>query len=97
MNDFDWNKKWEYWKPLLQTNGDWDEEKIKNEMHDLVFVLDQVGKIYIELTGGLLSKPMYYAETILQQNEQRIQDAYDEGYRDAESDLSSQTKEKENK
>ena len=50
----------------------YDERKIKNELHDLDFVVDQIGKIYCELTGGLLSKPMYHAETILEEHNERF-------------------------
>lgn len=72
---------WKYWKPFLQTKGKWSERKIRNEMHDLVFVYEQVGKVYMELTGGKLSKPMYYADTIIQEHEQACMDAVEE-YRD---------------
>jgi hypothetical protein len=70
-----WNKKFkEFWKPLLQTNGKYNEQKIKNELHDLDFIADQISKIYCELTGGALSKPMYYAKTILNEVEERYLD-----------------------
>ena len=71
MKQFD--KKFdEFWKPLLQTNGEWDEKKIKNELHDLDFVAEQVGYIYSYLTGGLLSKPMHHAGTILAEFEDKF-------------------------
>ena len=72
---------WDYWKDLLQTNGDWDEQKIKNELHDLAFIMEQVGEVYMALTGGKLSKPMYYARTIIQEHEQACMDAVND-YRD---------------
>jgi hypothetical protein len=53
------------WLPLMKTNGEWDEQKIKNELHDLVFCVKQIGKIYSHITGGMLSKPTYYASTII--------------------------------
>ena len=73
MNIHDFNKQWKEnyvntWRSLLQTNNEWDKNKIKNELHDLVFVLDQISKIYCELINGLLSKPMYYADTIISLN-----------------------------
>jgi hypothetical protein len=54
----------EFWLPLLKTKGRWDERKIKNELHDLVFVYKQVAEVYCYITGNMLSKPMYYADTI---------------------------------
>lgn len=60
-----WPKAWNgFWKPLLLTGGTWSERKIRNELHDLVFVVDQVSEVYCYITGSQLSKPMYYAETI---------------------------------
>lgn len=54
----------EYWLPLLKTDGRWDEQKIRNELHDLVFVLNQVSALYDHVSNGRLSKPMYYADVI---------------------------------
>jgi hypothetical protein len=85
-NEFD--KNWplefdEIWVPLLQTDGQWDYEKIKNEMHDLVFSLKQVSIVYSELTNGKLSKPLYYADTIIDINNDEMQKSYENGYNDA--------------
>lgn len=69
----------ETWLPLLLTDGKLDMEKVKNEMMDLIFVYLQVSKVYCELTGGLLSKPMYYAGTIIGKHEEKLEDAYNNG------------------
>ena len=88
MEEKDWEEDWEeIWKPLLLTDKKFDEQKIKNEMHDLVFIFQQISKVYRELTGGMLSKPMYYAKTIIQSHQEQIQEAYDEGYEEAEKYL----------
>ena len=76
----------EIWKPLLLTDGVLDMEKVKNEMMDLIFVYKQVAEVYSELTGGLLSKPMYYAGTIIGKHQDEVQDAYDDGYADCEKE-----------
>lgn len=66
MSEKSWNKEWEtFWKPLLMTNGKFDEEKIKNEIHDYDFIIEQLPKVYCEVTGGLLSKHFYQAETVI--------------------------------
>ena len=79
---------WEkVWKPLLYTKGKLDIKKIKNEMHDLIFIYEQVGKVYYDLTGGTLSKPMYYAGEIISLHEQEIEDSYNRGYEDAKEEL----------
>lgn len=81
MKSFDetWDTKWnEYWKPLLLTDGKLDEEKINNEMHDLVFVLTQVSEVYQAVTGGRLSKETYFADTVIAEYNEQIQAAYHE-------------------
>lgn len=71
-----WDSKWEEtWKPLLLTDGKFDEEKINNEMHDLVFVLTQVSEVYQAVTGGRLSKEMYFASTVIAEYYEQIQKA----------------------
>lgn len=80
--DFD-----ERWEPLLKTDGQWDREKIRNEMIDLIFCASQIAKVYCEVTGNTLSKQMYYADTVIGLYKEQIQDSYDEGYKDAEEDL----------
>jgi len=78
----------EHWKPLLLTDGEWDEEKIKNEMSDLVFIYKQISEVYCHITGGQLSKPMYYADVIIRQHDDAITKAVDEAlqeYKDAQN------------
>lgn len=70
-------------KPLIYTNGCLDEEKVKNEMIDLIFIYLQVSKVYMALTGQELSNPNYYADVIISLHEDEIQKAYNEGYDDA--------------
>lgn len=79
MTDEQWVTAWrEYWRPLLITDGVFDEQKINNEMHDLVFVLRQVSEVYEHITGGKLSKEMYFADTIIAEYEKQIEKAVDE-------------------
>jgi hypothetical protein len=78
----------EIWKPLLMTDNKLDMKKVKNEMIDLIFVYRQVGKVYQHLTGNLLSKPMYYAETIIQKHDEIVQEAYEEGLEEGERETS---------
>lgn len=76
----------ENWLPLLKTNGEFDAQKIENEFRDLLFVAAQVSEIYDVLSGGLVSKPMYYADTIISLHNDEVQKAYDNGYEDALED-----------
>lgn len=81
-----WEEAWERdWKPLLYTDGKLDIQKIKNEMHDLWFIFEQVSEVYCEVTGNKLSKPMYYASEIIGCYHEQLNDAYDEGFSEGES------------
>ena len=73
----------ELWEPLLYANGALDLRKIEAEMGDLIFVHEQIARVYCHITGGLLSKAMYYADVVIDQYNDQIQKAYDEGYADA--------------
>ena len=87
------DRAWEEtWKPLLYTKGKLDIEKIKNEMHDLIFIYEQVGYVYCELPGTHLSKPMYYAHTIIAEHERECEEAYQRGYEDAKEEFATPQK-----
>ena len=87
--DATWDQAWtEYWRPLLVTDGVLDDVKIENEMHDLVFIYQQVSEVYEAVTGGNLSKPMYYAKTIIDLYHEQLQKARDEGEGDDYDDHS---------
>lgn len=73
-----------YWLPLLKTKGMWDEQKIKNELHDLLFIYKQVAETYEYITGGQLSKAMYYADVIKTKYDDEVNDSYLNGKRDCE-------------
>ena len=65
----------EFWKDICSNNdGTPNFNQIKKELADFNFILDQLPKIYSNLTGGLLSKPMYEASTIIN----KVDDYYKE-------------------
>ncbi|AGS80994.1 hypothetical protein [Caulobacter phage Cr30] len=43
------------------------KEQIANELKDYHFVLRQVPVVYNEVTGGKMSKPNYYAEDVIRE------------------------------
>jgi hypothetical protein len=69
----------EYWIKLMKTKGKWDDKKIRAELHDLIFIFHQVSEVYCHITGGMLSKPMYYAKTITDSHDACVDEAYAEG------------------
>lgn len=41
------------------------KEKIARELSDYSFMMEQVPKVYSEISGGVLSKPNYYASSVI--------------------------------
>ena len=64
----------QFWKPLIYTNGKIDEKKVMNELADFYFIMKEVPKVYLEITGGLLSKLKYPAETVLSEFHEKFLD-----------------------
>lgn len=55
----------EFWKEIIYKDGKIDEEQVLKELADFGFVMTELSKVYCHITGGLLSKPMYYAEGVI--------------------------------
>ena len=70
----------EFWKPLLERpDGSIKMEQLKRELADYYKMLVEVPKVYCEVTGNQLSKPLYDAAVVIRKyeehNETLIQDA----------------------
>lgn len=61
---------WEW----LYKNGKLDEEEVLKEISDYDFILEEVPKVYCEITGGSLIKLMYPAEVVLGEFNKRFWD-----------------------
>lgn len=53
-------------------------EDVNNELKDFEYMIEQVPKVYMEVTGGLLSKPNYPADTVIQEYYKYIELRYTE-------------------
>lgn len=47
----------EFWEEIICNDGEIDIEQVKKELHDYHFMLESVPKVYMEITGGRISKP----------------------------------------
>ena len=66
MNRYSIDESWEFWKPIICDNdGNIDVEQLKKELCDYYFVINEVPKVYCEVTGGTLSKILYDSETVI--------------------------------
>ena len=57
----------EYWKDLVETDGQLDKDKVMRELSDYKFMLEQVPLVYMHVSGGRISKPNTYAFEVNQQ------------------------------
>jgi hypothetical protein len=73
-----------FWNEIIRNpDGTLNEEQIMNEFHDMYFMIKEVPKVYSAVTGGMLSKPNYYAESVLQCHEEYIEELMAEARREA--------------
>ena len=60
------NKVWnEFWSDIVMKDGQLDVNQIKLELLDYYRAMQEVPKVYCEITGGLLSKILYPADTVI--------------------------------
>lgn len=58
---------------VVWKNGKMNAAQARRELSDYYFMLEQVPKVYCEVTGGLLSKPNYFAHSVLGVYEENIE------------------------
>ena len=65
--EYDIEKKWEFWQTIIcNEDGTINIEQLKKELCDYSLMLGEVPYVYSEVTGGMLSKPHYYADGVIQ-------------------------------
>ena len=70
--EYDVEKEWEFWKTVIcNEDGTINVDQLKLELHDYSLMLGEVPKVYIEVTGGMLSKPHYYADGVIRAFKER--------------------------
>jgi hypothetical protein len=66
----------DYWAPLVtRDDGELDAEQVKKELYDYKVMMDNVSELYIDITGGQLSKPNYMPHVIREFHEDAITEA----------------------
>lgn len=64
-----------FWKDIIcDENGEVNIEQVKKELCDFYKIIQEVPKVYSEVTGGLLSKPLYDAGTVISVFNERFGD-----------------------
>lgn len=61
----------EFWASIVCPGGNWDLDQVKRELHDYHTCIVEVPKVYMEITGHLLSKPNYLASEVIAVHDER--------------------------
>lgn len=64
-----------FWKPILEKDGALDLDAMKRELHDYHLIMDEVSKVYDEITAGQFSKCNTEAHHIIDRVNERIAEA----------------------
>lgn len=65
----------DFWAEIcLDENGNVDMEQVKKELADFRFIIQEVPKVYSHVTGGELSKPMYYAKGVVEKADEHYKE-----------------------
>lgn len=63
---YDVEEEWEFWKDIVcNEDGTINVEQLKKELCDFSVMIGEVPKVYSAVTGGRLSKQLYYADTVI--------------------------------
>jgi len=64
----------EFWKDIVETNGVLDLDKVQRELSDFYFLMEEAPKVYMEVSGGMISKTNTYASEVLNLFEEKFDD-----------------------
>lgn len=69
----------EFWKDIIEDeDGNIDKDALMRELSDYAFLLDEVPKVYMEVTGGKISYPNTYAYEVINEANNHYQEIYNE-------------------
>lgn len=64
--EYDVEQEWEFWKDIVcNEDGTINIEQLKKELCDFSVMMNEVPKVYCEVTGNVMSKPLYYADDVI--------------------------------
>lgn len=74
----------EFWQDILwDEDGNFSTDKAILELYDYQYLLDQVPQVYWHITNGNLSKPNYFASTVIAHADAVTEDLIREAVQDA--------------
>lgn len=69
-----------YWKDIIEPKGMLDMVQLQRELFDFSIVIEEVTKVYIEISNGKFSKPNTNSIYILQEFENRLKECSEQEY-----------------
>jgi hypothetical protein len=82
MNDYEQVYD-EFWKDIVENeDGTLNVDAVKRELADFRHMLNEVPAVYEFVTGGMLSKPNYYARDVISAASDYIERCIEEGLQD---------------
>ena len=75
----------EFWVPIIfdMKSGRLNLEQLKKELYDYAMLLDNVPKVYSEITSGKISKPNTCAEVVIAEYHDVLSELVQEATKDA--------------
>lgn len=69
----------DFWKELIEPEGMFDKIQLMKELYDFSVVMEEVSKVYYEISNGKFSKINTDSIYILQEFYDRLDEAYQDG------------------
>lgn len=76
-----------FWKEIVVKDNELNVEQIKKELHDFYFIMEQIPRVYMAVTGDKLSKVMYSAETVIAEFEDYVSREIEEAVAEEKTEL----------
>ena len=61
-----------FWAEIVCPNGVWNLDQVKRELHDAWVMIENVPRVYCEITDNMLSKPTYHASDVISVFQERF-------------------------
>jgi hypothetical protein len=76
-----------FWKEIVEDGaGNINKEQLMKELYDFSFMLREVPKVYMAISGNKLSYPTYHAETVIYEFEDFLNEERTQAVKDAIED-----------
>jgi len=64
----------DFWKDIVETNGVLNLDKVQRELSDFHFLMEEAPKVYMGVSGGMISKTNTHAFEVLNLFEEKFED-----------------------